>query len=270
MLPERSGSAKSSAFDEPWQQSIFIRRVFCGSLLCIAIGVVGLLNVHSQKPAKLPTATATASTTTVDESRRNFELPWYAQQALQLQMNQSNASLSVIQPSGERPVGKFCDEAKRRSQLEVIDNLIQQYISEHNVTVAKGDIASGLRRYVLAPWWVCPINIGNTIHAFLNSFIVAIITNRTLLWPTTKKDCHHVLWHRSWVAEAQLILPRLKHSFGEDAAFLQSTPFPNVTERQRNFLDVTGLATSVGVPSMKQLYCTDFSSAARVMHVGLM
>uniref|UniRef100_A0A7S4BDC7 Uncharacterized protein n=1 Tax=Chrysotila carterae TaxID=13221 RepID=A0A7S4BDC7_CHRCT len=52
----------------------------------------------------------------------------------------------------------------------------------------------------------CPLQFGNRMHEFLNSFAVAVATDRTILWRWSGKnpqdECDRLLHRRNWVAPA--------------------------------------------------------------------
>lgn len=68
--------------------------------------------------------------------------------------------------------------------LSDFDDMLQLYITEHSsAALAKEPpcTGQGCRRFVVGRY-VCPTQIGNRIHAFLNNFMLAIVTNRTFIW----------------------------------------------------------------------------------------
>lgn len=62
----------------------------------------------------------------------------------------------------------------------------------------------GERKFVLG-YYSCPDEVGNLIHEFTVSLLIAIVTNRTLLWAfnplhdNKKDDCDHFLRTADWI-----------------------------------------------------------------------
>lgn len=120
-------------------------------------------------------------------------------------------------------------DGKRELPLLRPQRALQRYVSWHsNTSLAldydkNGDFvdSNNNNRSFVVGYYSCPIQAGNRLHDFWNSLIVAIVTNRTLLWkyndPETcfrahigydtnpceisnhEQDCSRVLKRASWI-----------------------------------------------------------------------
>ena len=99
-------------------------------------------------------------------------------------------------------------------------NLLRDYIEQHGRHALTGDLAG--RRYAIAHY-SCPEQLGNRMMAFLNAFLAAVVTNRTILWKYCHRDpemcpmsgpledCQRVYRRQEWIASADEMLPTLGH-----------------------------------------------------------
>jgi hypothetical protein len=94
------------------------------------------------------------------------------------------------------------------------------------------DLAANNRRQFIIGYYSCPLQAGNRLHDFWNSLIVAMLTNRTLLWKImdtvtclatnhgydpkvcthnrTKQDCSaHSLERAAWIPSFEEWAPKL-------------------------------------------------------------
>ena len=79
-----------------------------------------------------------------------------------------------------------------QKQLLRPQQILQQYIEWHsNASLTHDYQQTGVfgidrhtndERFFMVGYYSCPMQAGNRLHDFWNSFIVAIVTNRTLLW----------------------------------------------------------------------------------------
>ena len=98
--------------------------------------------------------------------------------------------------------------------------ILQQYQAWHSISALKQDDSNTHRRYAVG-FYSCPLQAGNRLHHFVNSFIWAVITNRTLLWDywdqencqkygqghdpgvcqhaNTEPECSAILERASWI-----------------------------------------------------------------------
>ena len=89
--------------------------------------------------------------------------------------------------------------------------ILKEYISHHGVHV-QGD--QGIRagqKYILLQYY-CPERAGNTFSSALNEIVLAILTNRTLLWKydasSDQEACESVLHRASWIPPAYKVYRR--------------------------------------------------------------
>lgn len=84
---------------------------------------------------------------------------------------------------------------------------LNNYIHQHNQDTLKSDPNFCKRQYVVGIY-SCPEQIGNHVHEFLNSFVAAFVTNRTLLWHfcdrkpckmNSQGDCDAFLTISPWI-----------------------------------------------------------------------
>ena len=79
--------------------------------------------------------------------------------------------------------------------------VMQEYIAQH---ADNGDSIYPDRKYILLEY-ACPHRAGNIMSGFLNSLLLGILTNRTVLWHYIKEDdeqleaCSRVLQRADWI-----------------------------------------------------------------------
>jgi hypothetical protein len=113
------------------------------------------------------------------------------------------------------PVANYSSIGKLPLPLQVIE----QYKQWHSVDALLRNDTAG-RKYSIA-FYQCPLQAGNRMHHFLNGFLWAVLTNRTMLWKyydrrnclrygklyspqicqsaNTAKDCSKVLLRAPWI-----------------------------------------------------------------------
>lgn len=106
-----------------------------------------------------------------------------------------------------------------RTHLPAV-NLLRDYIKQHSRHALTGDLAG--RHYAIAHY-SCPEQLGNRMMGFLNAFLAAVVTNRTVLWSYCHRDpevcpmsgpleeCERVYRRREWIASTDEMLPTLGH-----------------------------------------------------------
>ncbi len=86
-------------------------------------------------------------------------------------------------------------------------NEIQLYINQHHRNVVINDPFFCNRTFATATY-ACPQMMGNHMHEFLNSFIGAYVSNRTMIWRfcdrkpcklDNEDDCNEVMKRSSWI-----------------------------------------------------------------------
>ena len=83
------------------------------------------------------------------------------------------------------------------------ERILERYIAWHGEEALRRQPEN--RTFSVA-YYSCPHRIGNTIHAFFNAVLWAILTNRTVLWKydgtearNTVEDCDQFLERASWI-----------------------------------------------------------------------
>jgi hypothetical protein len=114
-------------------------------------------------------------------------------------------------------------------KLPVPLQVVEQYKQWHSVDNLLRNDAAG-RNYAIA-FYQCPLQAGNRIHHFLNAFLWAILTNRTMLWKyydqesclqygtnyskdicvasNTAEDCSETLLRAPWIPSYDEWAPKL-------------------------------------------------------------
>ena len=96
-------------------------------------------------------------------------------------------------------------------------DLLRAYMRQHGRHSLSSDLTG--RRFVVGRY-ACPEQLGNRMSDFLNAFIGAIVSNRTLLWQYCSdkevcpysgsvEGCDAVYRRRAWMASSDEVLPRL-------------------------------------------------------------
>ena len=102
----------------------------------------------------------------------------------------------------------------REKVVEVLEpiEVLHEYISWHSNETLGDHILQADRKYIIAQY-NCPHQAGNVMTRFLNLFLLAVATNRTLLvtyensWgkkgsnPGSAKDCHKIMHPAGWVPQ---------------------------------------------------------------------
>jgi len=105
------------------------------------------------------------------------------------------------------------------SDLEPMQ-VLQQYVEWHSIETLQRESAiahtPSHRRFAVG-YYSCPLQAGNRLHHFFNSFLWAVVTNRTLLWKYyDKKACKtfgqkydpRVCWTANRVEDCDMVLKR--------------------------------------------------------------
>lgn len=95
--------------------------------------------------------------------------------------------------------------------------LLISYKIFHSESNLMNDYRLCNRKYVLGTYG-CPEQLGNRMHEFINAFIGAVITNRTLLWSfchrsycqsMSEEKCSLYMSRQSWLPSAESVFRRL-------------------------------------------------------------
>lgn len=124
------------------------------------------------------------------------------------------AVLSAVRP---RLPEQFDKELQRTSNdqdvsLLKIDSLVDTYIQTHKA----GQLDK--ERGFVAGVYGCPKQFGNRIHEFINSFAIAVVTDRNLAWEYTKQttgehsvgtqdECDELLHRHEWIPSLDRSVP---------------------------------------------------------------
>lgn len=96
--------------------------------------------------------------------------------------------------------------AAESDNLFTPERILQRYIAWHGQeSLQRGDPQAAGRKFSIA-YYSCPQRLGNTLHAFFNEILWAILTNRTVLWKydeqgakNTVQDCDQYLERAAWL-----------------------------------------------------------------------
>ena len=86
-------------------------------------------------------------------------------------------------------------------------DMMEAYIRQHNANSVLTDTEFCSRKFVIATY-ACPQMIGNHMNEFLNAFVAAIVTNRTVVWKFCSRkpclidsasDCREYLDRAPWI-----------------------------------------------------------------------
>jgi hypothetical protein len=96
--------------------------------------------------------------------------------------------------------------------------VLQNYQKAHNMNAILTDKFFCQRKYVIATY-ACPHAVGNHMHEFLNSYLAAIVTDRTVLWEFCPRapckldiedDCNDFLTRFPWILSYTFFLKNWK------------------------------------------------------------
>lgn len=114
------------------------------------------------------------------------------------------AALAFGKPRGPSTI------AQRQARLV---SLLRHYVRDHSAPVPSAKAAQDAGSGYAVAYYMCPQEVGNRMHQFLNAFAVAVATNRTVLWSFGSSDglnpfraslsgCQAVLPRRAWLQPA--------------------------------------------------------------------
>jgi hypothetical protein len=122
-----------------------------------------------------------------------------------------SSSTSSPPPSGDNHENNSRSKEKTPEETNIAPSIhlepiqvLQEYISQHSVDILLAEPDNDRRRSYLTAEYACPHRAGNVMSNYLNSMLLAVLTNRTMLMQyskdeTAQKQCDRILKRASWI-----------------------------------------------------------------------
>jgi hypothetical protein len=126
---------------------------------------------------------------------------------------------------------------------------LQNYVNDHHRDAVINDPNFCSRTFAAATY-ACPQAIGNHMHEFLNGFLGAFITNRTLVWSFCERkpcrvdvlsDCDEVMTRHSWILSYQ----DFHKAWQDHKCEWKDTPYELISQPFRGYVEEIAMCCGI-------------------------